>query len=443
MAANVLRTLHAAEREERPRWIEYPARVSGLELHGPMPDTGFDREQWLASLNGRYFALTPILYRILEQADGVTSAEAIAAQVACTLGQPLTVDDVRWLVEHRLAPAGLVQCPTAVASDPRPEPSRRKPLLSIRARVSLLRPEWIAPVTNLLQYLFWRPIVFLSLGLITVLHVWIYTAGSAALGDASRLLFFEPRWILLVFAMELGASLFHEFGHAAAMRRARCPHGPIGFDVYLIWPVFYTDVTPIYRLRRSERLRVDLGGMYFHQLAALGFAGLYLVSGWPLWLLGVVIADVQCLRQLNPFFRFDGYYILADLLGVPDPLSQIKPFLRSLRRRPTGELQLRRTTRLLFAGYLAIVAVYFVLPYAIGLEYGDDIVRTVWTTGAGFGPAFAQAWAQGDILLLAAVSIQFVFWLLSVLGLMLFVWSAFSLTTALVKRAWQAFTSHS
>ncbi len=104
---------------------------------------------------------------------------------------------------------------------------------------------------------------------------------------------------------------------------------------------------------------------------------------------------------------------------------------------------MRRTTRLLFVGYLVIVAVYFVLPYAIGLEYGDDIVRTVWTTGAGFGPAFAQAWAQGDILLLAAVSIQFVFWLLSVLGLMLFVWSAFSLTTALVKRAWQAFTSHS
>ncbi len=336
MAANVLRTLHAAEREERPRWIEYPARVSGLELHGPMPDTGFDREQWLASLNGRYFALTPILYRILEQADGVTSAEAIAERVSRSGSQTLTADDIRWLVVHRLAPAGLVRCPTAEASTIQSKPARNKPLLSIRARMPLLQPEWIAPLTGLLQHLFWRPIVFLSLGLIAVLHVWIYTAGSAALGDASRLLFFEPRWILLVFAMELGASLFHEFGHAAAMRRAGCPHGPIGFGVYLIWPVFYTDVTPIYRLRRNERLRVDLGGMYFHQLAALGFAGLYLVTGWPLWLLGVVIADVQCLRQLNPFFRFDGYYILADLLGVPDPLSQIKPFLRSLRRRPTG-----------------------------------------------------------------------------------------------------------
>ncbi|MDW8061066.1 MAG: hypothetical protein RMK01_13455 [Thermomicrobium sp.] len=438
MVTSVLRTFGTAGDEGIPHWIEYPARVAGLELHGPMPDTGFEREQWLASLNGKYFALTPIVYRILELADGTTSAEEIAERVARASGLALTATEVRWLVENRLAPAGLVRRPRTLQPSTQLGRPTNKPLLGIRARVALLRPEWLAPVTALLQHAFWRPVVLLSLALVAVMHGWLYTSGTSALVEASRILFLEPRWILLVFAMELSASLFHELGHAAAMRRARCPHGPIGFGIYLVWPVFYTDVTPIYRLRRGERLRVDLGGMYFHQLSALGFVGLYLVTGWPLWLLGVIIADVQCLRQLNPFFRFDGYYVLADLLGVPDPLSQIKPFLRSLWKRDPDRLPLRRSTRILFAGYLAIVAVYFVLPYAIGLEFGEEIIGSIWVTGASFGPTFARAWTQGDPLLFAAVCVQFLFWLLSVLGLAIFAWSAFSLTTALVRRAWHA-----
>jgi len=440
MGAQVLRVLPSHEQERYPAWIERPVRARGLELHGQLPDSGFEGEQWLASLNGRYFALTPTVYRILELADGRWSAGEIAERLTQETGRAVTAADVRWLVEQRLGPAGLVERP-AMVSEAAKVPDK-KPLLSIRARVPLLRPEWVAPVTAILQYLFWGPIVVLSLALIVAMHGWVYTAGTSALAEASRLLFVEPRWILLVLAMELSASLFHEFGHAAAMRRARCPHGPIGFGVYLIWPVFYTEVTAVYRLRRGDRLRVDLGGMYFHQLAALGFTGLYLATGWPMWLVGVIIADVQCLRQLNPFFRFDGYYILADLLGVPDPLSQIKPFLRSLWHRSQGGLQLRRTTRLLFAGYLGLVGFYFVLPYAIGLEYGAELVRTVWTTGSTFGPAFAHAWVTGDPLLLAAVSLQFFFWLLTLLGLALFAWSAGALTLAFAARAWQAVSRH-
>ena len=46
------------------------------------------------------------------------------------------------------------------------------------------------------------------------------------------------------------------------------------------------------------------------------------------------------LQQLLPLLRFDGYYVLSDLTGVPDILSRIKPIFRSLvpgpRARPAG-----------------------------------------------------------------------------------------------------------
>ncbi|GBD21178.1 hypothetical protein HRbin28_01627 [bacterium HR28] len=438
MATEVLRALrekYAREQAREKPWIEYPARIPHIELLGRMPDSAFDQEQWLVAVRGQHFALTPILYRILEEADGRTSAAEIAERVSHLVGRELSAADVRWLIEHRLIPAGLIQAGRAETRQAEAAEERSRPLLKIRARVPLLQPQWIAPLTGILQYLFWRPVAIVALALIGFMHLWIYTAGTSALGEATRLLFIEPRWILLVFAMEIGASLFHEFGHAAAMRRSRCPHGPIGFGIYLIWPVFFTDVTPIYRLRRSERLRVDLGGMYFHQIAALAFMALYAASGWPLWLLGVIIADVQCLRQLNPFFRFDGYYVLADLLGIPDPLSHIRPYLQSLFRRGsyTG-LRLRRTTHLLFAGYLGLVAIYFILPYAFGIQFGKEVIQTIWLTGVGLQHALVAAWEIRDALLLAAVAVQAFFWLLSVLGLALFCWTAFSLTGLLLRR---------
>ncbi|MDW7983028.1 MAG: hypothetical protein RMH81_09485 [Thermomicrobium sp.] len=440
MTTEVLRALRDDQlgaRFPQDDWIDAPARVDGLELLGRLPDSGFEGEQWLAALDGRHFALTPVVYRILECADGRTPLAEIADRVRRSTGRAVSAEDVRWLIEHRLAPAGLVRRPMPSGSVSRSQEPATKGLLRIRARVPLLQPAWIAPLTAILQHAFWQPLVLLLLTAIVVVHLWIYSSGLSTLGEASMLLFHEPRWILLVFAMEIGASLFHELGHAAAMRRSRCPHGPIGLGVYLIWPVFYTDVTPIYRLRRRERLRVDLGGMYFHQIAALGFVGLYAVTGFPLWLLGVIIADVQCLRQFNPFFRFDGYYILADLLGVPDPLSQIGPFLRRLvRRERVPGLQLRRSTEVLFLGYLGLVVVYFVLPYAIGWELGDEIVHTIWITGSGFGEAFGAAWRAADPLLFAAVTIQFFFWLLSVLGLVLFGWTALSLSIGLARRVW-------
>ena len=41
--------------------------------------------------------------------------------------------------------------------------------------------------------------------------------------------------------------------------------------------------------------------------------------------------QIQMLQQLIPVVRFDGYYVLADLAGVPDLFARVGPVLRSLR----------------------------------------------------------------------------------------------------------------
>jgi putative peptide zinc metalloprotease protein len=103
----------------------------------------------------------------------------------------------------------------------------------------------------------------------------------------------------------------------------------MGAGIYLVWPAFYTDVTDSYRLDRTGRLRVDLGGIYFNCLFVLLIAGAYAVTGFEPLLILIIVQHMQIVQQLLPFLRLDGYYILSDLTGVPDLFARIKPTLKS------------------------------------------------------------------------------------------------------------------
>lgn len=119
MTTEVLRALRDDQlgaRFPQDDWIDAPARVDGLELLGRLPDSGFEGEQWLAALDGRHFALTPVVYRILECADGRTPVVEVADRVRRSTGKAVSTEDVRWLIEHRLAPAGLVRSPMTSGS---------------------------------------------------------------------------------------------------------------------------------------------------------------------------------------------------------------------------------------------------------------------------------------------------------------------------------------
>ena len=136
--------------------------------------------------------------------------------------------------------------------------------------------------------------------------------------------------MLAVLGMLLGGTLFHEFGHAAGCRYGGGRPGVIGVGVYVILPAFYTNVTDAYRLDRAGRLRTDLGGIYFNAIAALVFGVGYLATGWVPLLLAAFLMHLEALQQCLPLIRSDGYFILADLVGVPDLFGRIRPVLASL-----------------------------------------------------------------------------------------------------------------
>lgn len=121
-----------------------------------------------------------------------------------------------------------------------------------------------------------------------------------------------------LFAFILTSSLFHELGHASACKYYGLKHGGIGFGLYLNFPVFYTDVTEVWTLNRKERCVVNIAGVYFQSYWLIALLAIFLLTGNEIVRYLILIMNLGFLMTLNPFFKFDGYWIASDILGVPN-----------------------------------------------------------------------------------------------------------------------------
>lgn len=136
--------------------------------------------------------------------------------------------------------------------------------------------------------------------------------------------------------------LAHEFGHASACARFGARPSDIGFTVYLIYPAFYSDVSAAWKLKRFQRVVVDLGGCYFQAIVSSAFLFAYYRTGWEPLRAAIIFSLYSALFSLNPIFKFDGYWVLADSLGVSNLSRQpgriFRYLLDTVRRRPVERL---------------------------------------------------------------------------------------------------------
>jgi hypothetical protein len=168
----------------------------------------------------------------------------------------------------------------------------------------------IKPFTWLGAWLFAPRLMVPVVAVAVVLDVALIVAGRAGLLGLSGYHY------LVVYGIVTASVLVHELGHLSACRRFRCSHGVLGFGLYMMFPVFYVDVTQTWRLPRKQRLMVDIGGVYF-QLLFLGAVVLgYFTSGLASLYFAAIAINASILFNFHPVLKFDGYWVLTDALGI-------------------------------------------------------------------------------------------------------------------------------
>src|ERR1700761_7563229 len=381
----------------------FPPRLAdGVELLGEFKDSGYSSPPSLVRRpDGQVIQLSRLLYLIARQMDGRRGPDGIADQVSNDLGRVLSPGQVCVLIIAKLVPLGIV----AGQLTPVPGgPPAATPLLGLRARGTLLPARAAGAVGPLLRPLFYWPVIAAVIGAVAGTDFWVISARglSGAFGQVLS----NPADLLVLAALTIASGAFHECGHAAACRygggpsppsaagasrewgpAAACRYGGatpgrIGFGIYLVWPSFFTDVTDSYRLSRAGRLRTDLGGVYFNLIFILLLAGSYAATKDQLLLLVIAVTHLEMLQQLLPFVRFDGYFILSDLVGVPDLFARVLPILRHVTGqgpqdpRVTG---LRRRSRIVVTAWgltmipLLLAGLGYLLLYLPPIKRGPGV----------------------------------------------------------------------
>jgi putative peptide zinc metalloprotease protein len=305
-----------------PTW-DTPSLAPGVELSGPMQGSAFVEQQWLIQRDGSFLQVSELLYRVAEQCNGRNSPEKIASRLTRSTQWQISPEQVRYILESRLAPLGIVTDELKRFALVRAQ--NRDPL-RVQFRIKALGPRLLDPVASKLALLFHPAFLVPSLALIVVFHAWFYAFANP--GRSIGLVLSDPTLVVMLFGLTLAATLFHELGHASALASAGGRARSIGFGFYLFYPAFYTDVTDSYRLSRKDRVRVDAGGVYFHFLLSSWAIFAYLLTGMPVLQVLVLVITVDAARQMLPIGRLDGYWIISDLTGIPDMFSRVFAFVR-------------------------------------------------------------------------------------------------------------------
>jgi len=208
--------------------------------------------------------------------------------------------------------------------------------------------------------------------------------------------------------------------HAAACRYGGARPGVIGVGFYVAWPAFFANVTDSYRLGRAGRIRTDLGGVYFNAVFVLALMAAYRVTGYLPLLPAVVLIHLEILQQLLPSLRLDGYFILADAIGVPDLFRRIAPILRSLvPGQPADPLVqgLRRAPRLILTAWVLVVVPMLGAELTLIVVHGPSLLGTFARSLGAQGDIFAAQFGRADVAATLLSAISVVLLILPVAGL--------------------------
>lgn len=374
-----------------------PPRVAdGVELIGAQEGSGFKDPPSLARrADGQVVQLTPLLYRVAERADGQHDFEAIAREVSGEIGRTVTADNVRTLVDQKLRPLGILANPDGSQA----HPDKPDPLLALKFRAAIVPERASRALGTVFRPLFFPPVIVAVLVGVVATDYYVFAVHGVA--QAIRSALYSPGVFLLLLAGVVLSAAFHETGHATGCRYGGADPGRMGCGLYLAWPAFYTDVTDAYRLGKGGRLRTDLGGVYFNSVFILATMGVYLATHFEPLIILIFLEHIEIVHQLLPIVRLDGYYIVADLTGVPDLFARIGPILRSIiPGRPSDpRVQvLKRWVRLAVTAWVFIVVPALCLQFLLILLHLPAIVGTAYDSFMKQAHSASTSFGQGHWL---------------------------------------------
>jgi len=195
----------------------------------------------------------------------------------------------------------------------------------------------------------------------------------------------EPQNLFLLYVAFAGIKLIHEFGHAFACKTFGKEEGDggevhaMGIMLLVLMPIPYVDASSAWTLRNKwRRAFVAAAGMYVELAVAAIAAVIWARTGSGTlthalaYNVMFVASATTLLFNANPLLRYDGYYILSDLVEMPNLAQRSKEYVYYLVkkhvygvRRPRNPAHGPREKRWLFTYALASTSYRVIISISI------------------------------------------------------------------------------
>lgn len=327
-----------------------------------------------------YFRFHEEEYAILKMLDGQTSLQQIKERFQQQFApQRITLQDLQQFVGmlHR---SGLVISQASGQGRQlrrRGDQRKKRELLGKLANVFALRFRGIDPeriLNFLIPFTWWlfTPLCVMVVALFALSALMLvgleYEEFRAKLPTFEQF-FAADKWIYLGATMAI-VKILHEFGHGLSCKKFGGECHEMGLMFLVFTPCLYCNVSDSWMLpNKWHRVFIGAAGMYVELILAS-------IATWIWWFSTDGLINFLCLSVMficsvstvmfngNPLLRFDGYYILMDILEIPNLRQKSTEILKRWFQQYCLGLELQenpflpRRNRFWFAAYTIAAVIY-------------------------------------------------------------------------------------
>jgi putative peptide zinc metalloprotease protein len=399
-----------ARQQPSVSWYRVADLRPRLRSHARMHRHEYRGERWYVledRISRRSHRFGAAAYQVVGLLNGRRTMQEIWEAASERLGEEAPSQDEVIQLLGQLHVADLVQCEVAPDVDELLRRSRRigargtlaKLLSPLAIRIPLIDPDRL-----LERALPWYRFLFGPVGA----ALWLLVAGWGVLTAAEhwdaltrdithRVL--EPQNLVIIALVFPLVKALHEFGHACAVKAWGGEVHEMGIMLLVLMPVPYVDASAANAFPgKRRRVLVGAAGMVVELfIASIAlFFWLQMQPGVPRAILFnvMLIAGVSTvLFNANPLLRFDGYYMLSDLLEIPNLRQRANQYLASLAQRwlfrlpvPAPDAGVRERAWLAVfavASFAYRVFIMFAIAMFIAAEYFFiGVVLAIWAAVA-------------------------------------------------------------
>ncbi|GEM_PF-524553 len=279
--------------------------------------TPFGMNKWVANTpNGNYLLVNHYTKKLLDILRNAKNQQEVLDQFNQEFEQKLDRQEFEEFLQQKFGNANVLLSEDAKMFSKKSYLNLKVPLLSTNFSGLLATP--FIPLFH--PTIFWF--------VISICFVFTLTVGWGCFSLDNTKISLDN--FILYISIVYPAMILHELGHVAACRKFGVSHGEIGFGFYSIFPVLYADVTSIWSMDKHKRTIANLGGIYLEIVYAFIWCIIYLLTNEMVYLIVSVSILVKTITELNPFIRFDGYWVLSDLTNTPNLLPKANRAIRTL-----------------------------------------------------------------------------------------------------------------